>query len=548
MSQAIDRRSFLRYVGAGAAAVAAGGELGPLARPAVAVPLGRVLDKLKGTPAAMRPATSARAWVAADGAPAWWPVRYPVPQPGDGGNAATDARRLATYEVRDDLTLPDGYRYDVVAGWGDVFGPADDADRQIRFGFNCDYTGLVPVPGSADEFWLVVNHEYISARPWLEGFETAHGRVPPLVKLLSADADKYPSGRLVVGETYFDDAAIDLQGDAAKQLPADVLGQLRAIGDAGLNDLGVSVVRVKRSADGRFAPVREAADHRRIGGLSRANVEHAVTFDGPAAALLPATAPGTFANCSGGTTPWGTVLTCEENFQDQVMEFVTPDGSPLPAITKPLLAAGVHDTLELPFEFEGLGQGVGDDGADLDGRMFGWVCEVDPATGRMVKHTGLGRFRHENVAIRCEAGRPLACYMGDDRRGGHVWKYVSRGVVKDPKDPANSKLLSDGTLHVARLSPDFTGEWIALENDTPLRAPEPQHTTGGFVFLPKRPEGGHVAVGTGKEAQLSVEAWTRQATAFWGSGLGYDRMFLGSLPRPGETAFRRINSAAWACC
>ena len=64
----------------------------------------------------------------------------------------------------------------------------------------------------------------------------------------------------------------------------------------------------------------------------------------------------------------------------------------------------------------------------LVGEKYGWMVEIDPRlpSSRPKKHTALGRFRHENIAIRAEGGYRLVCYMGDDRRGGHWYKFVSK--------------------------------------------------------------------------------------------------------------------------
>src|SRR5688572_4238754 len=105
----IDRRSFLRYVGAGATGLTVSHLLGPLGRAAIG-------------DAATSSGVARGAWdSAAGGTTAWRPVSYPVPIPGDGGSAKTDPMRLARYEVRDDLLLPDGFSYNVLAQWGDLF-------------------------------------------------------------------------------------------------------------------------------------------------------------------------------------------------------------------------------------------------------------------------------------------------------------------------------------------------------------------------------------------------------------------------------------------
>src|SRR3712207_1359491 len=132
--EATSRRSFLRYVGAGAAALAGGDLLGAL------VGGRRPTTSAAAHASASGPIGGAAAWVAENGTPGWTPVRYPVPLPGDPGTAADDQRRLATYDVEDALRLPEGLRYDVVATWGDVFGPEG---KRVTFGYNADYTGLL---------------------------------------------------------------------------------------------------------------------------------------------------------------------------------------------------------------------------------------------------------------------------------------------------------------------------------------------------------------------------------------------------------------------
>ncbi len=125
----------------------------------------------------------------------------------------------------------------------------------------------------------------------------------------------------------------------------------------------------------------------------------------------------------------------------------------------------------------------------LVGEKYGWMVEIDPRDpgSRVKKHTAMGRFRHENIAVRAERGNKLVCYMGDDRRGGHWWKYVSNGTIRDPKSKANSALFEAGTLYVAYFNPDGTGRWIPLLLDTPTNPNRPSDLVSVQVALQAPP-------------------------------------------------------------
>ena len=452
----------------------------------------------------------------ADGTPRWTPVALPIPAHGDGGSAETDRERLARYVVEDTLKLPAGYRFDVVARWGDAFGPAGDAARAVRFGTNADWIGLVPMPGREGELWMVVNHEYVSARPWIQGYREAHGEDLPELRVSEGGHGKH--ARLVVDGHELDGLGLDLSApDAAERCPAPALAAIRRVCRAALDDLGVSVLHVRRDERGRIAVVRDSALHHRISGA------HPTT--------------PTFGNCSGGTTTWGTALTCEENYQDQVQDEVDARGELVASRPKPFEVVEPLPGRPEPTYFNGLGQGLT---PPLDGRDFGWVVHVDPAAGRLRKLRALGRFRHENAAVRCEGGKRLAVYMGDDRRGGHVWKFLSDGAVRDPSDPANVEHLERGTLHCARFEPDSKGRWIPLLPETPLARPRPEHTAEGHLWLPDRrpsegrpadggPRRGRVAVRAphAKQKGLSPDEWV--ASVEQACGRPFDELTLGDL-------------------
>ena len=66
-------------------------------------------------------------------------------------------------------------------------------------------------------------------------------------------------------------------------------------------------------------------------------------------------------------------------------------------------------------------------------------------------------------------------YSGCDRHGGHLYRFVSEGLVQDPLDRANSRLFAAGRLEVARFNAEGSGSWIALEAATAVQPQPPSH-------------------------------------------------------------------------
>ncbi|MEB3266430.1 MAG: alkaline phosphatase PhoX [Cyanobacteriota bacterium] len=383
------------------------------------------------------------------------PVALPLPWPGDGLPAAAQRQSYGRSQVADRLVLPPGYRADVLATWGETVG-------QGRFGFNNDF--LACFPQADGRALLTVNFEYISFRPWREGLAEVVPGAPSAAALIAELAAT--GGRL----------------DASALASDHPLGQrIRALAATALNDLGIGVLSLERDSQGRWRR-RPGPLDRRITGLSGLeDPARQLRCSGPAAAVfrrrrrlgyddgLGDRVIGTFANCAGGTTPWGTLLSAEENVQDQVVEAVHADGSsPHPS--------------HLPFRCdEERLAGLGNPFA-LAGNKYGWMVEVDPARPQapVVKHSWLGRCRHEAVAVRAVAGQPLQVYSGCDRHGGHLYRFVSQEPVRHPADPANSRLLEAGRLEVARLEPAGAdgvgfGRWLPLQPEAPVDPLLPSH-------------------------------------------------------------------------
>jgi secreted PhoX family phosphatase len=97
---------------------------------------------------------------------------------------------------------------------------------------------------------------------------------------------------------------------------------------------------------------------------------------------------------------------------------------------------------------------------------FGWVVEVNPwdPNSKPVKHTALGRFKHEAATIYVTGDGTVVAYCGDDERFDYMYKFVSAKRVQPGADPAamahNLTLLDEGTLYVAKLTSDIPANEI----------------------------------------------------------------------------------------
>ena len=192
--------------------------------------------------------------------------------------------------------------------------------------------------------------------------------------------------------------------------------------DREMLEVGGSIIRIGRK-DGRWRLVQDDRYNRRVNGKSRIPIISEQPIAGAREAV------GTVGNCAGGVTPWQTVLTCEENFH-----FFYGDVS---------FAGGKRfhekDTLIGWNRYH-----------DHPPEHYGWVVEVDPFNGAAKKLTALGRFAHEGATV-TEAGdgRPVV-YMGDDKTGEHIYKFVA----------AEPGSLAHGTLYVAKTD---QGRWLPLD-------------------------------------------------------------------------------------
>jgi secreted PhoX family phosphatase len=273
-----------------------------------------------------------------------------------------------------------------------------------------------------------------------------------------------------------------------------------------INHHGVSIVEANKGSSG-WTYKLDSAFNRRV------TAQTPVKIAGPAAeinnirALMAtrydptgATSRGTLNNCGTGITPWGTMLTCEENW---AVYFSMPKGSAGPdsrmvqtraryGVRNAAIAAtattsnsqGWHTPTDLPdtehrfsrWDISIKGATEKDDFRN-EPHTFGYNVEIDPAnpTSQPVKRVSMGRFAHEAAVYgRLVAGQPVVFYMGCDSRNEYIYKFVSA----QPWNPADAtgglaagdKYLNEGRLYVAKFNDDGTGSWIELSITNPLIA------------------------------------------------------------------------------
>ena len=286
------------------------------------------------------------------------------------------------YSDLDEVSLVDGLSYKVLIKWDQPINSSGE-----RFGFNNDFLALFNLPESKnnieyDEKLLCVNHEYPDS-----GFVADYWN------------DKAPK--------------------AKKQIELE------------MDSVGVSILHIRKkittnqmsNLKSKWEVVNDSPWNRRITGRTK------IPFAGDIQICGSRYAIGTLANCAGGVTPWGTFLTCEENYDSYYGEVQFKNGKRLHH-TKEGYNWNAH--FENPPEH------------------YGWVVEINPANGECKKLTGLGRFAHESAtAIKAKDGRCVV-YSGDDASDQFLYKFISK----------TSTNLDYGDLYVANIS---MGKWILVD-------------------------------------------------------------------------------------
>ena len=273
----------------------------------------------------------------------------------------------------DDLVLTKGLHSQVILKWGDAINDKD------FFGYNNDFTCFIPFDKTNPKDGLLwVNHEYIN----------------PLF-VSDFDRNKYPNPQ---------------EHRTLEQV------------DKEMYNVGGSIVRI-REENGSWNVVKNDPYNRRI----TAKTPIKLNWDQPIKGK--STVIGTHSNCSGGITPWNTILTCEENY-DSFFGETTYDANNVPS----------HEPSILSWE----------DYYNYPPEHYGWVVEVNPKDGTAQKHIALGRFAHECCTLYQLEDKRIVAYSGDDKKDEHLYKFIS----------SKPNSLKEGTLYVADT---INGKWLSLD-------------------------------------------------------------------------------------
>ncbi|MEL4359288.1 MULTISPECIES: PhoX family protein [unclassified Luteococcus] len=369
-----------------------------------------------------------------------------------GSRLVFDAINPVHFET-DEFTVPEGYAWKPIIRWGDPLfadSPAFDPKKQTaaaarkQFGYNNDYTEIIEIPGSEGRRAVMfVNHEYTNENI---------------------------------------------------MFPTDMpIEQKREIG---MINHGLTVVELERK--NRNAPY----NYVKGGKLNRRIViDTPYRVTGPAAGseLLKTKADpsgtkvlGTLGNCSGGLTPWGTLLSGEENYHSYfVGKKDLPQNKRYGITDKESVRGWEHTDPRFDTRNEGF---------ENEANRFGWIVEVDPFDPKAAprKHTALGRFKHEGANVIVGEDGHVVAYSGDDEKFDYLYKFVSKRKYRANDRRHNMTLLEEGDLYVAK----FTGNSPASEIDGKATLPSDEYFDGTGRWLPLTKNGKSMVEGMSLEEVL----------------------------------------------
>lgn len=287
-----------------------------------------------------------------------------------GARSSSLTRSSLSPTTVDDLQLADGLQAQVLVSRGDVINP----DKGWRFGDNNDF--IVYLPDAQDERkgLLWVNHEALT--PFLI---SGYDRSGPKTK-----------------------AQIE------KEMPV----------------VGGAILRIEQQQDGTWKVDKSDARNRRLDGWTP------IPFANNEQVAGSRVATGTMGNCAGGVTPWGHILTCEENTADYYGSVVFDEMGGRTIDHEGAFYQWYRHTQRPP-------------------EHYGWVVEVDPQSGEAWKHTSMGRFAHECATVKELPDKRCVVYTGDDEEDEHLYKFIGDTPGR----------LHTGKLYVANIE---KGQWVSL--------------------------------------------------------------------------------------
>lgn len=383
--------------------------------------------------------------------------------------------------TKTEVVVPEGYEQKVLIAWGDPViegAPEFDIDKQTaeaqekQFGFNCDFAGLLKHPSDDKRMVYVCSHEYTTEPNMFKGYDAKN-----------PTEEQFKIGLAAHGHTILEVSKVEGSGELKREFGKlnrriTATTPFKVTGPAAGSDL------LKTAADPEGKTVL-----------------------------------GTLNNCSGGLTPWGTMLSGEENF-DQY--FGNADNLSDEDAKKKLKRFGIKGT-ETERKWERFDDRFDVSKTPNEPNRFGWLVEIDPMdpTSTPVKHTAVGRYKHEAGNIHITKDGTVVCYSGDDERNDYLYKFVSTRKFKEGDKENNLKILDEGTLYVAQ----FEGN-------------SPKEEIDGSGALPKDGafdgKGKWIKLLTAKEdgsAESHVEGMKADEVAVW-TRIAADKVKATKMDRP----------------
>ncbi|MEM7401303.1 MAG: PhoX family phosphatase [Pseudomonadota bacterium] len=330
-----------------------------------------------------------------------------------------------THGLDANLHLAENYSAQILLRWGDAIFPNFDAfdptkqsakSQLKRFGYNNDFVAYLPISKEknvSSHGLLAVNHEYVNSN------------------LMHPDASS---------RNNLSRQQIDIEMAAH----------------------GLSIVEVYKkndnwsvALDSKFSRRISPTTSMRLSGPARNHIRVKTEYSPRGEACL-----GTFGNCAGCVTPWGTILTAEENFQF----YFSGNANKTPEYKnyKRLGLLGTKTALSLWGKYH---EQWNLDHHPQAAMHAGWIVEIDPFDSNFVpiKRTALGRCKHEGCDVHINKDGKAVIYMGDDQAFEYVYRFVSKHKYQAGKQKQNLALLDEGELSVAEFTEHGSVIWHSLQ-------------------------------------------------------------------------------------